>query len=91
MQEPAGLVIPETSPGMYHCGTSCPGWLNGTHPVTPGHTINNINFCFDCYVSTDNDCYESTRGKVTNCGDFYVYYLEDTNNCDRRYCAADHF
>ena len=29
--EPAGTMLPEKSPGYYHCGTRSVGWLNGTH------------------------------------------------------------
>ena len=25
-------MLPEVSPGLYHCGTSLPGYLYGKHP-----------------------------------------------------------
>ena len=88
MQAPAGLVIPEASPGKYHCGTNCAGWLRGTHPDTPGTTLDNAVFCFDCKQGKQwSECEFSSFGKVTNCGDFYVYYLKDTPKCYLRYCA----
>merc|ERR1711970_235923 len=29
----AGVMMPESSPGHDHCGTSLSGWLQGTHPT----------------------------------------------------------
>ena len=49
-----------------------------------------MKFCFDCYEGPNSggiSCSEPRQGKVTNCGDFYVYYLEKVG-CIRRYCAA---
>ena len=43
-----------------------------------------------CFAWTNNDCVESIDIGVTNCGNYYVYYLHETPNCDLRYCGADH-
>ena len=83
---PAGTPrIPESSPGVCHCGTYYTGWLSGVHPTTPGAS-SNVKFCFH-YSS--NDCWKSTQGKVTNCGNYFVYYLENTPLCHMRYCATN--
>ena len=36
MIHPAGTKLPERSIARGHCGTSLPGWLNGTHPTNLG-------------------------------------------------------
>ena len=82
---PAGTRIPESSPGQYHCGTSLTGWLSGVHPTTPGASVN-VKYCF---ATSNNDCYWSNQGKVTNCGSYFVYYLENTPACRARYCATN--
>ena len=82
---PAGTRIPESSPGNYHCGTGATGWLSGVHPTTPGASVN-AKYCF---TWDGNDCYESNQGKVTNCGSYFVYYLENTPECADRYCATN--
>ena len=82
---PAGTRIPESSPGKYHCGTYVTGWLSGVHPTSPGAS-SNVKYCF---TGSSNDCYWSTQGKVTNCGSYFVYYLENTPTCDLRYCATN--
>ena len=82
---PAGTHIPESSPGLNHCGTYATGWLSGVHPTTPG-AKSNVKYCF---TSSSNDCYYSTQGKVTNCGSYFVYYLENAKGCADRYCATN--
>ena len=84
---PAGTRIPESSPDIWHCGTWHTGWLSGVHPTTPGASNNNAKFCFD--KGDSKDCYWSTQGKVTNCGSYFVYYLENTPYCRLRYCATN--
>ena len=80
---PAGTRVPESSPGTWHCGTGETGWLSGVHPTTPGASNNNAKFCFR------NDCKWSTQGKVTNCGSYFVYYLENVPLCRLGYCATN--
>ena len=83
---PAGTRIPESSPGQYHCGTAVTGWLSGVHPSSPGASNNTAKFCF---AWNGNDCPWSTQGKVTNCGSYFVYYLENGPYCRARYCATN--
>ena len=82
---PAGTHIPESSPGKWHCGAYAPGWLSGVHPTSPGAS-NNVKYCF---AGSTDDCYYSTQGKVTNCGSYFVYYLENAPQCRLRYCATN--
>ena len=81
---PAGTRIPESSPGSGHCCTGSSGWLSGVHPTSPGAS-SNVKFCFD----NGYDCNWSTQGKVTNCGSYFVYYLENVPLCVLRYCATN--
>ena len=90
MMVPAGTRIPESPPGRYQCGTTATGWLRGSHPASPGRK-DNVTYCFDNTESDDTDCDWSTQGKVTHCGDYFVYYLEDAPCYPCRYCATDHF
>ena len=83
----AGVMMPESSPGRRHCGTYNPGWLNTTHP-TDSNVPKQAEVCF--HSSNGDECEYSQNIVVTNCGDFYVYYLQETPNCDLRYCGADH-
>ena len=57
--------------------------MTEAHPVEVGDS-KDVTFCFD---SRKKVCKWSTKGKVTHCGDFYVYYLKDTTHCRLRYCA----
>ena len=80
--------MPESSPGMQHCGTSYPGWLNTSHPTNINQP-KQAKVCFHSWFN-DNECQWSQNIVVNNCGDFYVYYLPETPNCELRYCGADH-
>ena len=83
MMEPAGTKIPEFVPSIYSCGTDAPGWLIGNHPITPGETLD-LTICFNWSSQT---CRTSRPIKVKNCGDFFLYFLENTDSCNYRYCA----
>jgi len=83
----AGVMMPESSPGHDHCGTSLSGWLQGTHP-TDINVPKQAKVCFH-YWRTGDECYESQNILVNNCGDYYVYYLPEISWCELRYCGAD--
>ena len=85
--EPSGTMMPESSPGAYHCGTEAAGYLNGQHPEEVGLEVE-IEACFD--VSGNGDCEYSNYINVTKCSDgYYVYHLVDTPEYHYRYCAAN--
>ena len=76
--------MPEKAPAQNACGTTATGWFNGTHPPSLGESKKG-QYCFNY---DNNDCFEFLEGKVTNCGDFFVYYLPDIHySCSNRYCA----
>ena len=62
-------------PGDFTCGTMLSGWLSGTHPKLDGQT-KDVKFCFHIgLLILKKNCAEMTHGKITNCGDFFVYFL----------------
>ena len=67
------------------CNSKERGWLNGSHPKKPGQTVTR-EVCFDRKKKDedelDNPCDFKTTIKITNCGHFYVYSL---NNLDGFY------
>ena len=70
---------------QFRCGTTSPGWLNGTHPtVAEGVVTRKV-----CYTSWRYSCCSwSNIIKVKNCGAFYVYELQRTPEwCIDRYCG----
>ena len=83
--EPSGTMMPESSPGIFHCGTGAAGWLNGQHPEEVGLEVE-MEACFD----NGSDCNFSTKITVTKCyGGYYVYHLVDAPAYLSRYCAAN--
>ena len=84
--EPAGTRMPEEPvEGGWRCNTQVSGWLNGSHPTTPGETIDGT-VCFS--ASNGNNCYRTSQIKVKHCGSYYLYYLVNASGCNRRYCAT---
>jgi hypothetical protein len=84
MNSAAGTRIPEKAPEHHHCNTHWVGWVNGVHPQTKGES-KTIQFCFRM---RKNHCEQKTTGKITNCGDYFVYYLEPVEFCRARYCIT---
>ena len=84
----AGTKIPEKSPGVYHCGTDFPGWLSGKHPTSKYESVADVKVCFDNGIY-GGDCYRSTQVIITNCGAYFVYYLQTTPACNLGYCATN--
>ena len=84
-QHPAGILLAQSPPGANHCGTVATGWSNSTLPDKPGDSVD-IKICFQW---SGNDCYESNEGKVTNCGSYFIYYLDNVPACDNRYCGSN--
>lgn len=83
----AGDKMPEGMVRQNHCGTNTPIWLDGIHPTKRGENVVRrvcVNV-FDLY----NGCWESFNINITNCGDYYVYYLRPPNYCAATYCAGE--
>ena len=80
--------MPESSPGVNHCGTAYSGWLHGQHPEEVGLEVE-MEACFDD-GSSDNCSPDSNKITVTKCNDgYYVYHLVDTPSFNMRYCATN--
>ena len=82
--EPAGTRMPEEPvEGGWRCNTQVSGWLNGSHPTTPGETING-KVCFNTY----DTCSFETQIQIKHCTSYYLYYLVKPPYCDYRYCST---
>ena len=80
---PAGKNLPTSTPEHHNCGSELTGWMNGDYPSTVGETID-ISICFEGFYKT---CFKVINGKVTHCGEYFVYFLNDVPACPYRYCA----
>ena len=84
----AGSKMPERRqvPGLYSCGTYGPGWLAGRHPKQPQQTVRAL----VCYRWGYSRCRWGSYVWITNCGNFFVYYLypTPTNSFYLRYCGT---
>ena len=87
-QPPAGTRLAQATPGADHCGAYRAGWSNSALPANNNESAD-IDICFDTDYGSANDCAITNQGKVTNCGTFFVYYLENTPACTARYCGAN--
>ena len=87
---PAGMVMTESSLKVLHCGTYRPGWIRGTHPTDEGEQVT-AEVCFSFDNGDGDDCRYTQNIEITNCGEYYVYFLPQTPWCDMRYCAASTF
>jgi len=85
----AGKILPSKPPGKGKCGTVKPGWLfmSGV-PSRAGDTAV-IDVCFDEVTFVKDFCSLKYQGRVTNCGDYLVYFLPQAPRCNYRYCAVD--
>ena len=81
---PAGTKLPEEIIESYHCGTSSTGWLNGTHPTVFNEIVDR-NVCFQSIYG--DPCLYQSPVQILNCGEFYLYHLENTPACRLRYCT----
>ena len=83
---PAGNFIADYSNGVQRCGTNTVGYLMDQHPQEAGREIN----ASVCFKGTSNGgCDRTIDVKITNCIDFYVYYLIDVFLCSSRYCSTE--
>ncbi|XP_068722945.1 uncharacterized protein [Montipora capricornis] len=79
----AGTRMPQSCVPSRRCGTSQPGWLNGSHPsVSEGAVYRQV-----CFSNSFSCCRRSTFIYVRNCGAFFVYNFHRTPGCSLRYCG----
>ena len=78
-----GGAMPETCPPIRHCGTSAPGWLNGSHPTAVGQTRKET----VCFHWNHNCCTWQVTVDIINCRLYYVYNLPPSPRCHLAYCS----
>ncbi|XP_071823261.1 von Willebrand factor D and EGF domain-containing protein-like isoform X2 [Apostichopus japonicus] len=77
-----------------HCGTSAPIWLNteGQSLPSPGQTrrfSGCVTWQMNQLVADHSCCFFSFPVTVTNCENFFVYYLAPARGCYMAYCATE--
>ncbi len=83
---PAGNFIADYSNGIQRCGTNNVGYLLDQHPQEAGRETD----ARVCFQGTSNGgCDRTIDVKITNCIDYYVYYLIDVFLCSSRYCGTE--
>lgn len=83
----AGKYLVTTYVSRDTCTTYYGGSYNGSLPSTVGATT----YGTLCLNKDGYLCYAPWSGSVigvTNCSDYYVYYLTPTTNCNSRYCTT---
>ena len=93
--EPAGTKLADQAPGEYHCGTQYPVYLDGywdqfpaTYTEGSHPTSTNKSFIALYQVDGRKNSLQFLIRNITNCGDYFVYYLPDVE-CPYRYCASN--
>ncbi len=85
----AGGKMPETIVPENHCGTHAPIWLRGSHPTREeGNVVREA--CINTFGWNDG-CWESFDMNITNCGNYFVYYLRPPYYCAVAYCAGKRY
>ncbi|BFZ00888.1 hypothetical protein BsWGS_03927 [Bradybaena similaris] len=86
----AGGDMPTTCQETNRCGTTKPIWVEGSNPTfEDGIVMRHI--CVNMNSSNPQDkycCEYSEDIFMKNCGNFFVYYLYPTIDCDMAYCAG---
>ena len=87
-QGAAGDRMPDKCVLRFRCGTTHPGWLNGTHPTIANGVVKRT----VCFSAKANCCLCHYIIKVRNCSSFYVYELQKkpaSSRCNLtlRYCG----
>ncbi|CAF2336463.1 unnamed protein product [Rotaria sp. Silwood2] len=84
---PAGTQLATTPVSTSYCGTNYGGWFNGSLPTTVG-AVTSGTVCVNYGGNLCYSTYSLSSILVTNCGDFYVFYLRAMTSCNFRYCTA---
>ena len=82
-EEPAGIMIANSSVTKSHCGTSATGWLNGAHPASMGEIVTRT----VCFNWAENSCWKSIDVQIKKCDGYFVYELPPTPGCSLKYCG----
>ena len=82
-EEPAGIMIANSSVTKSHCGTSATGWLNGAHPASMGEIVTRT----VCFNWAENSCWKSIDVQIKKCDGYFVYELPPTPGCHLKYCG----
>ena len=82
-QEAAGDRMPDKCLLRSRCGTTHPGWLNGTHPtIADGVVTRKV-----CFSGRTDCCLRRYIIKVKNCSSYYVYELQRSSWSNFSYCG----
>ena len=84
-QGAAGDRMPDKCVLRFRCGTTNPGWLNGTHPtIADGVVTRTV-----CFSGMEDCCLRRKVNiiKVKNCSSYYVYELQRPSWCNFSYCG----
>ena len=79
----AGTQLASSNPGAGQCGSQYPGYLTDTHPARTGEK-KTATVCYSYYGT----CNWQTSISITNCGNYFVYYLSSPGTCNLRYCTV---
>ena len=75
--------MPDKCVLRFRCGTTHPGWLNGTHPtIADGVVTRTV-----CFSGMADCCLRRNIIKVKNCSSYYVYELQRSPWCNYSYCG----
>ena len=83
-QGAAGDRMPDKCVLRFRCGTTHPGWLNGTHPtIADGVVTRTV-----CFSGMTDCCLWHNIIQVKNCSSYYVYELQRSSwRSPVRYCG----
>ena len=80
----AGTMLPNSCPSTRRCGAQSSGWLSESHPsVSEGPVTRKA-----CFYWNNDCCYWQQDIDVRNCGEFYVYRLQEPPTFYLRYCVS---
>jgi hypothetical protein len=79
----AGTRLSSTPYNAYRCGGYYTSYLNDSHPTGVGQS-KSATVCYNYY----GNCYWQSSIMITNCGEYFVYYLSAPPSCNMRYCTV---
>ncbi|XP_071179457.1 von Willebrand factor D and EGF domain-containing protein-like [Mytilus edulis] len=85
-----GDQMPIYPPGVYHCGTNYPIWINGKKGVLGTlPTVSDGNVTATTCLQTENStCEISFNVQIRNCGNYLIYLLKNTTQ-NAAYCFGN--